>query len=102
MSESLKYYFDPEKNALLKKHRKVSFEKVIEMLRGQGPLDIVDHPNSTRYPHQKMYVVQIDQYAYLVPFVQTLNDVFLKTIFPSRKANKQYLMNNENKTYDGN
>jgi hypothetical protein len=89
-------------NALLKKHRKISFEQVIEILREKGPLDVVDHPNREKYANQRIYVVSINQYVYLVPFVQTVNKVFLKTIFPSRKASTQYLMNNENKQYEEN
>jgi hypothetical protein len=36
-------------------------------------------------------VVQVDNYIYLVPFIETESDIFLKTIIPSRKATRKYL-----------
>ena len=51
----------------------------------------VDHPNTVQYPNQRMFVVRIRGYAYLVPFVETKQEVFLKTIIPSRKATRIYL-----------
>lgn len=56
-----------------------------------GLLVVLDHPNTDQYPNQRMFVVRIRGYAYLVPFVETENEVFLKTIIPSRKATHQYL-----------
>jgi hypothetical protein len=54
-------------------------------------LEIIDHPNSSKYPQQKVFVVNIDGYIHWVPFVKTGHIIFLKTIFPSRKATAQYL-----------
>jgi len=54
-------------------------------------LDILIHKEQKRYPGQKIFVVQIDKYAYLVPFVEDDEKIFLKTIFPSRKATKNYI-----------
>lgn len=56
-----------------------------------GLLAVLNHPNSDQYPSQQMFVVRIRGYAYLVPFVETEYEVFLKTIIPSRKATRQYL-----------
>jgi len=56
-----------------------------------GLLVVLAHPNKDQYPNQRMFVVRIRGYAYLVPFVETENEVFLKTIIPSRKATRQYL-----------
>jgi hypothetical protein len=56
--------------------------------------DILDdyiHPNQDKYPNQRLLVVQIQEYAYLVPYVETETELFLKTIIPSRKATKRYL-----------
>ena len=58
--------------------------------RGQL-LDIVEHPNQERYGGQRIFVVDIDGYAFLVPFVESEQKVFLKTIIPSRKATREYL-----------
>ena len=54
-------------------------------------LDIVSHPNQAKYPEQKVYVVDIEGFTYLVPFVESEQEVFLKTIIPSHKAMKHYL-----------
>jgi hypothetical protein len=54
-------------------------------------LDILQHPNQARYSGQRIFVVSIDDYAYLVPFVEGEGEVFLKTIIPSRKATNLYL-----------
>jgi len=57
-------------------------------------LDVLEHPNQEKYKGQKVFVVQIDEYVYLVPFVETEDEVFLKTVIPSRKATKIYLKGN--------
>lgn len=85
------YEYSKEKSALLKEERGISFEEVIAVIREGRVLDVIDNPSKTKYGHQKMYVVEIDHYIYLVPFVETTTGVFLKTIFPSRKLTKIYL-----------
>jgi uncharacterized DUF497 family protein len=85
------FRWDNEKNEWLIKHRGVCFEQVVLLLEGQEVLDVLDHPNQKRYRGQKIAVVSIDNYAYLVPYVQEGNDIFLKTIIPSRKATREYL-----------
>ena len=67
------------------------FEDVIFFLQNKGLLDEITHPNDKKYPNQNVFVVNIDGYAYLVPYVETEEIIFLKTIIPSRKATKQYL-----------
>ncbi len=91
MKSKVIYCFDPKKNSLLVKKRGISFEEIISVIEETGPIDIIIHPNIKKYPEQKMYVIEIDSYIYLVPFVKEKNQVFLKTIFPSRKATKKYL-----------
>jgi len=78
----VKYFdWDEEKNEVLKKERDISFEEVVAALwEGKG-LDIILHPNKTRYPNQRILIVNIDNYAYLIPFVEDAKKVFLKTIF---------------------
>ncbi|HDP81075.1 MAG TPA: toxin [Spirochaetes bacterium] len=80
-----------KKNDLLKAERNVSFEDVLFYIDKGNLLAIVEHPDRKKYPGQKMYIVEIDHYAYLVPFVETDTEVFLKTVIPSRKATKKYL-----------
>ena len=85
------YSFNPQKNKKLIEERGISFEEIISILEGEGPLDVVNHPNTRKYSHQKMFVIEIRDYMYLVPFVEEKNKRFLKTAFPSRKATKIYL-----------
>jgi uncharacterized DUF497 family protein len=83
--------WNPEKNQQLIEGRGVSFEDVIFFLQGDGLLDDLEHPNKQKYPDQKVFVVNIDGYAHLVPYVENEEVIFLKTVIPSRKATKQYL-----------
>jgi uncharacterized DUF497 family protein len=85
------FAWNSEKNALLKAERGISFEEVVLNIQPGNEVDIFDHPNQERYPGQQISVVVIEGYAYLVPFVENEEEIFLKTIIPSRKANKQYL-----------
>ena len=80
-----------EKNIRLKAERGVSFEEVVSAMSNGGLLAVLDHPNTVQYSNQRMFVVRIRGYAYLVPFVETKHEVFLKTIIPSRKATRIYL-----------
>jgi uncharacterized DUF497 family protein len=83
--------WNAEKNALVKAERGVSFEDVVFHIMAGDILDTVDHPNQGRYPGQQIHVIAIEEYVYLVPFVETDEEVFLKTVIPSRKATKSYL-----------
>lgn len=85
------FEWDDEKNEKLKADRGISFEEVVFYITNGFALDVVPHPNPTRYPGQKMFVVNIDDYAYLIPFLEDDEVIYLKTIIPSRKATKKYL-----------
>jgi uncharacterized DUF497 family protein len=85
------YSWNLEKNEWLIRNRGLSFERIICLIDDGAVLDIVQHPNAQRYPLQKMFIINIDNYAHLVPFVEVGEDIFLKTIIPSRKVTKQYL-----------
>lgn len=89
------FSWDPEKNEKLKTERHVSFEDIIDSMEHGFLLETVDHPNTEKYPHQRMFVVQIKDYVYLVPFVENEGVTFLKTIVPSRKATKKYIEEKE-------
>ena len=80
-----------EKNALLQQERGLSFEQSTVAVESGGLLDIVAHPNAERYPRQRIMVVVIDDYAYLVPYVEEEDHLFLKTIIPSRKATREFI-----------
>ena len=83
--------WDDEKNKLLERTRGLGFEEVIFHMQNGDILDIIEHPNVSRYPNQRIIVLNMDGYAYLVPFVEQEGTWFLKTIIPSRKATKEYL-----------
>ena len=85
------YRWNNEKNEILKQKRGVTFEQVIMHIENGDVLDIIGLPNKTKYPAQRVLVVNINQYAYAVPFVQQGLERFLKTIVPSRKLTKLYL-----------
>ena len=80
-----------EKNALLQQERGLSFEQITVAVESGVLLDIVAHPNAERYPRQRIMVVVIDDYAYLVPYVEEEDHLFLKTIIPSRKATRDFI-----------
>jgi uncharacterized DUF497 family protein len=87
----MKYHvWNTEKNEKLKSERDISFEDITYYIEHGQLIAIIDHPNKNKYKNQKMYVVNVNQYVYLVPFVESKEEIFLKTIIPSRKATKQY------------
>ena len=83
--------WDDEKNAFLEKTRGVSFEDVVFHIENGDILDITRHPNASRYPNQRIIVLKMEGYVYLVPYVERGGTRFLKTIIPSRKATREYL-----------
>ena len=95
----MKYYdWNNEKNKELIKDRGISFEEVVFCIMNDGLLGVIEHPNKSKYPNQKIFIVNINDYVYLVLFVEDDEVVFLKTIIPSRKMTKIYLgENDENK-----
>lgn len=89
------YRWNYEKNLKLKAERGISFEQVAMHIERGDVLDVVQHTNHKRYPNQQILVVEINNYAYLVPFVKDNKGIFLKTIIPSRKATRDYLGGNK-------
>ena len=85
------FAWNSEKNELLRAERGISFEEVVLNIQLGNEVDIFEHPNQERYPGQQISVVVIEGYAYLVPFFENEEEIFLKTIIPSRKATKQYI-----------
>ncbi len=86
-----RFNWNPEKNQQLINGRGVSFEDVIFYILQGNVLDDVGHPNADKYPDQRIFVLNIDEYVHLVPYVESPEEIFLKTIIPSRKATKEYL-----------
>ncbi len=79
------------KNQQLITERGISFEDIVFYIQQGQLLDDLAHPNSEKYPEQRIFVINVDGYVYLVPYVENRREIFLKTVIPSRKASKQYL-----------
>ena len=84
--------YDIAKNEKLKTGRKISFEDVILAIENNKLLDDLKHPNKEKYPNQNIFIlmIEIKNYVYIIPYVESENEIFLKTIIPSRKMNKKY------------
>lgn len=88
---SVRFDWSTDKNRLLTRQRGISFESVVSAVERGGLIDMLEHPNQSRYPGQSIYVVEVNDYLYLVPFVIEADGTrFLKTIIPSRKAMRDY------------
>ena len=82
--------WNAEKNASLKRQRGIGFEDIVSAIKEGKLLATISNPNSI-YPNQQMFIVEIDQYAIVVPHVTEGSTIFLKTLFASRKATAQFL-----------
>lgn len=91
MEKMKEFRWDLEKNEKLREERNLSFEQILFQIENGYLLDIIKHPNEKKYPSQKMFIIEIEKYIYLVPFLESEEEIFLKTIIPSRKATKEYL-----------
>jgi len=80
-----------EKNEEIKLQRKISFEDIVFAISRDGLLDVITHPNQELYSGQRIFIVNVEDYVYLVPFIEDEMAVFLKTVIPSRKMTKKYL-----------
>ena len=80
-----------DQNEVLKKEHGISFEDVVFHIGAGDAAAISEHPNQRRYPGQRMLVVMAEDYARLVAFVESVEEIFLNTIIPGRKATKQYM-----------
>lgn len=85
------FFWNEEKNRRLNQERGITFEQIVFHILQGDLLQVEEHPNQEKYPGQKYFIVRVDDYAYIVPFIENDNGAFLKTIYPSRKATRQYL-----------
>ena len=85
------FNWNDEKNASLKRERGVSFEEIVFHIEHGGLLETVEHPNQEKFSGQRLFVVRIGNYVYIVPFVESEKEYFLKTIVASRKATRKYI-----------
>jgi hypothetical protein len=85
------FNWNRDKNQQLQQQRGMTFDDIIQAIEQGNLLDVIKHYNPDKYPNQKIFLVKIDNYVYLVPFVENDLEIFLKTIIPSRKMTKKYL-----------
>ena len=83
--------WDREKNEWLRDNRGICFEDILFYIDNDFLIDEIEHPNQKKYLGQGMMVLNIENYIYLVSYVETKDEIFLKTIILSRKATKEYL-----------
>ena len=87
--------WDPEKNRKLLEERAVSFEHIVIAIENGQLLAEFVHPNQVKYSGQRILAVNLNEYVYLVPFVEDEQGYFLKTVIPSRKATRDFLAKKE-------
>ncbi len=91
MREDTIIEWSEEKNEILRNSRGISFQDIATCVERDEILDIIPHFNKQKYPNQEIYIIEIDNYIYAVPFVRSKQKIFLKTVIPSRKYTKLYL-----------
>ena len=90
MPTSKSYNWNTEKNQMLIDERGISFERIVFEISMGNEVAVVMHPNQDKYPGQMISMIEVDDYIFLVPFIETESEIFLKTIIPSRKATRQF------------
>lgn len=88
------FNWDDKKNAFLKKTRNIGFEDIVIAIESNKILDVLNNPGE-KYENQILIIVNIRDYAYVIPAVKKEKEYFLKTIFPSRKYTNKYLKNKD-------
>ncbi len=86
-----RFAWNNEKNEQLKATRRIAFEDIVTHIRNGQVLAVMEHPNKQQYPNQKIFIISINNYAWIIPFVESNAEIFLKTAIPSRKMTRQYL-----------
>jgi uncharacterized DUF497 family protein len=84
--------WNSDKNEILKRERGISFEEIAFLIESGQIIGIEKNPGR---PNQNIYILEIENYAYIVPFVENDNEIFLKTTFPNRKYTKRYGLKGE-------
>ncbi len=87
--------WNKDKDKILIEGRKISFKLVAEIITNNDIVSVIKHPNQEKYPNQRMFLINIKNYIYMIPFVEDEEKIFLKTIIPSRKYTRDYLNKNK-------
>ncbi|MEE9447725.1 MAG: hypothetical protein V3V09_07170 [Arenicellales bacterium] len=83
-------YWSEAKSEQLRHRHGIGFEEIIIAMDQKKLIADRQHANS-KYQHQRELIVEIETYAYVVPYVEDEASIFFKTLFPSRVATRQYL-----------
>ncbi len=85
------FNWNSEKNKRLKLERNISFEDIVIAISENRIVTILEHPNKKKYPELMLYLIEFNNYIYVVPFVlnEQGDEIFFKTIFPSRAFTKK-------------
>ncbi len=89
--KDFEFRFSPEKDAWLRRERSMSFDEIIHRIRLRNIIAKGKSRNSSKYPTQEVFVVEIDDYCWTVPYIANNKEIFLKTAFPDRKINKKMI-----------
>ncbi len=84
-----------QKSTLLRSSRGIGFEEVVNNINEGHILAVIEHPNKQKYPNQKIYIIDFDDYIYCIPFIEDNEKIFLKTIYPGRKYTNKFLKEKE-------
>jgi len=79
-----------QKSTILRSSRGIGFEEVVNAINEGHILAVIEHPNKQKYPNQKIYIIDFDDYIYCIPFIEDNEKIFLKTIYPSRKYTNKF------------
>ncbi|MBI4973010.1 toxin [Candidatus Roizmanbacteria bacterium] len=85
------FRFNEEKDKSLKSTRGVGFKTIIREIKKGNIIEVIDNPNKKRYPNQKLYLIRMKNHVVVVPYIEEVDSIFLKTFFPSQKYTKKYL-----------
>lgn len=83
--------FNEEKDKLLRKKRQIGFDEIIKALKNKKAIKVIDNPNKKKFSNQRLLLISINNYVFVVPYVENEKEIFLKTIYPSRKYTKKFI-----------
>ena len=92
--------FSDTKNKILMKSREIDLKEIVDALITKGAIDIINHPNQDRYPGQKIFIIELCEINYFVPYVESKQEIFLKTAFRCTKWANKFLKKQKEKIYE--
>ena len=83
------FKWNAEKNEVLARERDITFEEIVKRIELGAKIIETDHPNKKKYPNQKILIIDVDGYAYLVPCVIDKNEYFLKNDYSKQEGDQE-------------